>query len=123
MRADRRAAEAQARADLAQYRQTVITAFGQVSDALSALAQDEDRLATLERAESTARASLDSARRAFDLGGAPLSDVIVADRRWRRASLEKVQTLGQEFADMVALYAASAADWRAAADSSPAKER
>ena len=124
LRADRRAAEAQARADLAQYRQTVITAFAQVSDVLSALAQDEERLATLGRAESTAQASHESARRAFDLGGAPLSDVIVADRLWRRASLEKAQALGQELADIVALYAAAAADWRTTTtQASPVKGR
>ena len=113
-RADRRAAQAQARADLAQYRQTVITAFAQVSDVLSALAEDEARLATLARAEAAAKASLDSARRGYDLGGVPLSEVIVADRQWRRASLETVQTLGQKLSDIVSLYAATAADWRAA---------
>jgi NodT family efflux transporter outer membrane factor (OMF) lipoprotein len=112
LRADRRAAQAQARADLAQYRQTVITAFAQVSDVLSALAQDDARLADLARAESAAKASLDSARRGYALGGAPLSDVVVADRLWRRASLQTVQTLAQKLADVISLYAATAADWR-----------
>ena len=115
LRADRRAANAQAQADLAQYRQTVITAFAQVSDVLSALAQDDARLAALTGAETAAKASRDSARRAFDLGGEPLSDVIVADRLWRRASLETVQTLGQKLVDVISLYAATAADWRGGA--------
>lgn len=115
LRADRRAAQAQARADLAQYRQTVITAFVQVSDVLSALAQDQERLDTLSRAEATAHRSLDEARDAYRLGGAPLASTVVADRQWRQASLQKVQTLGQQFADIVSLYAATAADWREAA--------
>ena len=112
IRADRRAALAQARAALAQYRQTVITAFVQVSDVLSALAQDDERLATLGRAETTARSSLDDSREAYRLGGAPLTDVVVADRQWRRASLAKVVAIGQRLADIVALYGATASDWR-----------
>jgi NodT family efflux transporter outer membrane factor (OMF) lipoprotein len=113
IRADRRAAQAQARADLARYRQTVITAFVQVSDVLSALAQDEEHLAALTRAEATARASLEEARDGYRLGGSPLANVVIADRRWREASLAKVQTIGQRLADIVALYGATAANWGA----------
>jgi NodT family efflux transporter outer membrane factor (OMF) lipoprotein len=111
IRSDRRAAQAQARADLARYRQTVITAFVQVSDVLSALAQDEEHLAALARAEATARASLEEARDGYRLGGSPLANVVIADRRWREASLTKVQTIGQRLADIVALYGATAASW------------
>jgi NodT family efflux transporter outer membrane factor (OMF) lipoprotein len=114
IRADRRAAEAQARADLARYRQTVIAAFVQVSDVLSALAQDQDHLDSVTRAETTARASLEEARDGYRLGGTPLANVVVADRRWREASLAKVQMIGQRLADIVGLYGATAADWRPA---------
>ncbi len=120
IRADRRAAQAQARASLAQYRQTVITAFVQVSDVLSALAQDEERLTTLGRAEETARASLEDARSAYRLGGAPLVSVVVADRTWRRASLARVEALGQQLSDIVALYGATASDWRSTPEAAPA---
>ena len=112
IRADRRAAQAQARADLARYRQTVITAFVQVSDVLSALGQDEDHLAGLTRAEATARASLEEAREGFRIGGTPLANVVIADRRWREATLARTQAIGQRLADIVALYGATAADWR-----------
>jgi NodT family efflux transporter outer membrane factor (OMF) lipoprotein len=114
IRADRRAAQAQARADLARYRQTVIGAFVQVSNVLSALAQDEDHLTALARAETTARASLEEAREGYRIGGTPLANVVIADRRWREATLAKVQAIGQRLADIVALYGATAADWRAA---------
>ncbi len=113
IRADRRAARAQARADLARYRQTVIAAFIQVSDVLSALAQDQDHLDALTRAEATARASLEEAREGYRLGGTPLTNVVIADRRWRETSLAKVQTVGQRLADIVALYGATAANWGA----------
>jgi NodT family efflux transporter outer membrane factor (OMF) lipoprotein len=117
IRADRRAAQAQARASLARYRQTVVAAFVQVSDVLSALAQDDDRLANLTRAETTAKASLDETRAAYDLGGASLVSVVVAERVWRRASLDKVQVLGQRLQDIVSLYGATAADWRTVSNS------
>jgi NodT family efflux transporter outer membrane factor (OMF) lipoprotein len=114
IRADRRAAQAQARADLARYRQTVIAAFVQVSDVLSALGQDEDHLAALSRAEATARASLEEAREGYRIGGTPLANAIIADRRWREATLSRVQAVGQRLSDVVALYGATATDWRAA---------
>lgn len=113
IRADRRAAQAQARASFAQYRQSVVTAFVQVSDVLSALGQDQERLARLTAAEATARASLEDAREAYRLGGGPLSDVVRADREWRQASLERIVAAGQQLADVVELYGATAADWRA----------
>ncbi len=112
IRADRRAAQAQVRASLAEYRQTVITAFTQVSDVLSALSEDEEKLATLDRAEATARASLEEAREGYRLGGVPLATVVAADRVWRGASLARVEALGQRLANVVALYGATAADWR-----------
>lgn len=112
IRAQRRAAQAQARADLAQYRQTVISAFVQVSDVLSALAEDEARLASLERAEMAAKASLQEARAGYDAGGVSLAQVVIEDRRWRQSALAKAQAVGQRLTDIVALYAATAADWR-----------
>ena len=112
LRADRRAAQAQARIDLANYQQTVIAAFVQVSDVLSALAQDRDRLESLDAAETTARRSLAAARSAYDLGGAPLASVVTADRQWRRAALARSEALGQKLADVILLYGATAADWR-----------
>jgi NodT family efflux transporter outer membrane factor (OMF) lipoprotein len=113
IRADRRVARARAEADLARYRGAVITAFSQVSDVLSALAQDEARLAALDRAEALAKVSLDDARAAERLGGGPLSRVVVADREWREASLARIEAIGQRLGDIIALYGATAADWRA----------
>jgi NodT family efflux transporter outer membrane factor (OMF) lipoprotein len=112
-RSGRDAALAQARASLANYRQTVLTAFTQVSDVLSALAQDDTRLAALGRAEAVARANLDAARGAYRLGGAPLASVVLADREWREASLDRIDAVGRRLADIIALYGATAADWRA----------
>jgi NodT family efflux transporter outer membrane factor (OMF) lipoprotein len=111
IRADRRAAQAQARLSLARYRQTVVAAFVQVADVLSALGQDEERLRTLERAVAASRSSLDDATSAYRLGGGAMAGIVVADRQWREASLERVGAVGQRLADIIALYGATAADW------------
>lgn len=114
LRAQRRAAEAEARASLARYQQTVLRAFTQVSDVLAALATDQDQIAALTKAQTTAEASVRDAEAAYRLGGGPLIDVVDARRRFSRARRELAEAQAQKFADMVQLYGATAADWRGA---------
>jgi NodT family efflux transporter outer membrane factor (OMF) lipoprotein len=113
LRARKRAAEAQAQASLAQYRQTVLTAFSQVSDVLAALAHDDDQVANLSRAQTIAQAALNDALAAYRLGGGAFLPVVQAQRQLNRARLNLTQARGQRLADVVNLYAATAADWRA----------
>ncbi len=112
LRARKRAAEADARAALAQYRQTVTAALGQVADALTAIAHDDERLVHLNRAEALAGASLDDARSAYRLGGGPRADLVLAQGQLDRARLARVEAQGQRLADIVTLLAATAGDWR-----------
>ncbi|MEO8813112.1 MAG: efflux transporter outer membrane subunit [Caulobacteraceae bacterium] len=114
LRADRRAAEAQARASLALYRQTVLQAFVQVADVLTALAHDDDRIAALSDARSSAQAGLADARTAYRLGGGAALQLVQAQRQLDRALLNLTQARGQRLGDIVGLYAATAADWGAA---------
>ncbi len=114
LRADRRAAEAQARASLAQYRQTVLTAFVQIADVLTALAHDNEQLAAEARAEATAQSALSDARDAYRLGGGPFLAIVVAQRRVDQARLKLVEARSQRLADIVTLFAATARDWRVA---------
>ncbi|MGH7023699.1 MAG: TolC family protein, partial [Caulobacteraceae bacterium] len=114
LRADKRAAEAQARVSLAQYRQTVLTAFTQVADVLTALAHDDDRLAALGAAETAASNALHDARLAYSLGGGPLAAVVDAQRQLHRARVDVVQARSQKLMDVISLYAATATDWREA---------
>jgi NodT family efflux transporter outer membrane factor (OMF) lipoprotein len=115
LRAQKRAAEAQARASLAQYRQTVLTAFAQVADVLTALAHDDDQLSAVDDAQSAAQAALDDARTALRLGGGTMLDLVEAQRRLDRARLQKVQAQGRRLLDIVTLFTATAADWRSKA--------
>jgi NodT family efflux transporter outer membrane factor (OMF) lipoprotein len=112
LRAEKRAAEAQARESLARYRETVLAAFGQVADVLTSLAHDDDQLRAVADAQSAAQAALDDARNALRLGGGTMLDLTEAQRRLDRARLQRVQAQGQRLLDIVTLFTATACDWR-----------
>ena len=115
LKARRQQAREAAVASLARYQQTVLTAFAQVADALSALAADDDALAAYGRTEAQAGESLRLARVAYDKGGGTLLEVLDAQRRVHEVTASRVRAQGQRLADAVRLFAASGADWRTAA--------
>jgi NodT family efflux transporter outer membrane factor (OMF) lipoprotein len=112
LKAERQAAEADARASMARYQQTVLRAFVQVSDVLAALASDQQSLAALNRAQTAAEASARDSQTAYRLGGGTLLQVIDAQRQLNRARRATVEAEGQRYADLVQLFTATAADWR-----------
>jgi len=114
LRAERQAAEAEAKASLARYQQTVLRAFVQVSDALAALGRDDEALGALGRAQGAAQENLRNAEAAYRLGGGALIQVVDAQRQLSRARRALAEAQGQRLADVVQLYAATAADWGAA---------
>jgi len=114
LKAERNAAEAEARASLARYQQTVLKAFVQVSDVLSNLGTDQKAIESLTTAARAAEASAADTQNALRLGGGPLLDVVQAQRTLSRARRALVEAQGRRMSDLVELYAATAADWRAA---------
>jgi NodT family efflux transporter outer membrane factor (OMF) lipoprotein len=112
LKANKRAAQDEARASLARYRQTVLTAFTQVSDVLSALANDDERIKAVALSQSTAEANLKDARSAFTLGGGPYVDIVTAQRRLNMTRRDYVDAQAMRLNDMVKLFTATAADWR-----------
>jgi NodT family efflux transporter outer membrane factor (OMF) lipoprotein len=113
LKAQRHAAEAEARASLARYQQTVLRAFAQVSDVLSNLGTDQEQIASLQQSTDAAQANLKDAENAYRLGGGPLINVVDAQRSLSRARTNLVAAQGQRLEDLVQLYTATAADWRA----------
>lgn len=111
LKAARRAAEADARSSLAIYQRTVLDAFTQVADALTALAHDDEDLAALRAAESAAEDSLADTRAAYALGGVAYLPLVHAQIQVNHARLNRVQAEARRLADIVRLYAATAADW------------
>jgi len=114
LKAERQAAEAEARASLARYQQTVLRAFVQVSDALAALATDQQSIEALGRSGAAAQANVTDAENGYRLGGVSLMQVVDARRQLSRARRALAEAQGQRFADVVELYAATAADWTTA---------
>ncbi len=114
LKANRKEAEAEARAALARYQATVIRAFVQVSDVLAALATDQEEMASLMRAQTAAEANARDSQTAYRLGGGTLLQVIDAQRQLTRARQATVQAQGQQLSDVVQLYTVTAADWRTA---------
>lgn len=112
LKAQRKGAEAEARAALARYHDTVLRAFVQVSDVLAALGTDQEQIARLKAAETASAANARDAQTAYRLGGGTLLQVVDAQRQLSRARRASVQAEGQRLADLVQLYTATAADWR-----------
>ncbi len=112
LKANQRGAQAQARASLAKYRQTVLVAFVQVADVLSALGQDDGRIASLAAAQSAAEASVTDARNAYRLGGGALLAVTEQQRQLSAVRMNLADAQAQRMEDIVRLFAATAADWR-----------
>jgi len=113
LKANKRAAEDEARASLARYRQTVLAAFTQVSDVLSALANDDERLKAVALAQATAESNLKDARSNYSLGGGPFVDIVTAQRRLNTVRRDRIDAEAQRTFDIVKLFTATAADWRA----------
>lgn len=114
LKAQRRAAEADARISLARYQQTVLRAFVQVSDVLANLGSDQEAMASMRVIARAADTAEQDAQNALRLGGGPLLDVVQAHRNVSRARRALVEAEGRRMTDLVSLYAATAADWRTA---------
>jgi outer membrane protein TolC len=95
----------------AQYRSTVIKAFQNVADALKALQSDADILAAQDAAAQSALASLELARRQFHADTADQLTVLIAERTWQQASMNRIQAEGNRYADTAALFQALGGGW------------
>ena len=111
LKAQRAAAIDRAHAAEATYRQTVLNAFGQVADLLSALQTDARSVATQREALNVAQHSLALSRRSFQVGNSGLLQILDSERLYQRASSNLVSTRAQQYLDVARLYVATAAGW------------
>jgi NodT family efflux transporter outer membrane factor (OMF) lipoprotein len=107
----KRAAVAAFEETAAQYRSTVIKACQNVADALRALQSDADSLVAQSAAERSAAASLDLARRQYQLGAIDYLTLLNAQRTWQQARISLVQAEGNRYADTAALFQALGGGW------------
>ena len=111
-RAEREAARAAARADLAAYQETVLTAFNQVADRLQALANDDETAAANAKTLRAAEEYLRLARIALRAGAIGVQPIVDAERQLADARRTVVATDTRRALDTIQLIIASGARWR-----------
>lgn len=114
LKAERDAALERAHAANATYQQTVLTAFRQVADLLSALRTDARTVEMQRDAETTAQRSLQLSRRSFQVGNSGILQVLDSERLYQRASAELVTARSAQILNVARLYVATAGGWTSA---------
>jgi NodT family efflux transporter outer membrane factor (OMF) lipoprotein len=114
--AQRRAAIDVYNAQRAVYQQTVLQAFEQVADALSALQHDAEQLAVSHRALDIASDSLKLQRSSYAAGKTSALQLISAENTYSEARLSYVRAVGQRLNDTAQLFIAVGGGWWNAAD-------
>ena len=107
----RKAAIAAFQVSAAEYRQTVISAFENVADALRALEFDAEGLAAQSAAERAAGASLAASRRQYEAGAISYLSLLNAEQTYQQARLALVQAQAARFSDTAALFQALGGGW------------
>lgn len=111
LKAERDAAIDRAHAANDRYQQTVLTAFGQVANLLSALQTDARAVAMQHDAEAVAQQSLQLSRRSFEVGNSGILQVLDSERLYQRASADLVMARSNQYLDVARLYVATAGGW------------
>ncbi len=101
-----RAAQAALDAAEAQYRSTVLGAFVDVSDALTALRTDDATYAATTFADAAAQQSLGFIKRQVELGAGDRLTTLIATAQAEQTSLALIQARAARFADRAALVQA-----------------
>jgi NodT family efflux transporter outer membrane factor (OMF) lipoprotein len=115
----KRAAVAAFEQTAAQYRSTVIKACQNVADTLRALQSDADAMVAAAASERSAAASLDLARRQYQLGAIDYLTLLNAQRTWQQARITLVQAEANRYADTAALFQALGGGWWHRSDVAP----
>jgi NodT family efflux transporter outer membrane factor (OMF) lipoprotein len=96
---------------LANYRQTVLSAFAQVADTLRALEHDAGTVQAQSKALSTAEEALRLVQANYRAGTANYLQVLAADDQYHQAKIGYLQASAQRFQDTVALFVALGGGW------------
>jgi NodT family efflux transporter outer membrane factor (OMF) lipoprotein len=109
--AERRVALALFKAAAADYRQTVLQAFGQVADVLQALTHDADLLAAQQHALNLASEAVGLQRINYANGGTGILTLLDAQRQYQRARLGYVRAEARRYQDTIQLLVAMGGGW------------
>ena len=111
LRAQRRESVEAFEASLALYRQTVLDAFGQVTDTLRALGNDGELAAAEHQALDAARTSLRLQRVSYAAGRDGVLQLLDAERSYQQARLGYARATAQRYADSAQLFVALGGGW------------
>jgi NodT family efflux transporter outer membrane factor (OMF) lipoprotein len=111
LRAKRRAALDAYDQAKAQYQLTVLSAFQNVADTLTALDNDAQGLNAQNDAVADAKASLDLIQRQYDIGTANYVTLLTAQQSYQQARLAYVRVLASRYTDTVTLFQALGGGW------------
>lgn len=95
----------------AEYQTTVLTAFQNVADSLTALDNDAQALKGEYQSSSAAQASLDFAERQYAGGAATYLALLTQQQQYQQARLGYVRALASRYLDTVTLFHALGGDW------------
>ncbi len=99
-----------------QYRSTVLTAFQNVADSLTALEQDAEAVKTAAAAADAAKVTLDLAQRQWRAGYAGYLSLLSAEQADSQARISLIQAQANRYADTAALFQALGGGWWHRAD-------
>ncbi|MGH8206011.1 MAG: efflux transporter outer membrane subunit [Steroidobacteraceae bacterium] len=111
LRAKRRAAIDAFDQAAAQYRLTVLQAFQQVADTLTALDNDAQALKAQYEAVNAARASLDLIQRQYAIGAVDSVTLLTAQQSYQQDRVAYVRALASRYTDTVTLFQALGGGW------------
>jgi NodT family efflux transporter outer membrane factor (OMF) lipoprotein len=106
----------------AQYRSTVVTAFQNVADSLTALENDAIALQKAVASENAANRSLAITRRRLELGDINFLLVLNAQQTYLQALIVRVQAQADRLSDTAALFQSLGGGWWNRNDLDPPKE-
>ena len=99
-----------------QYRSTVLSAFRNVADTLTALEQDAEALKAAAGAANAAQVTLNLSRRQWQDGYAAYLPLLSAEQTYQQALINLVQAQANRYVDTAALFQALGGGWWHRAD-------
>jgi len=109
--AQRRAAIDAYDAGLANWEQTIVAAFGQVADSLTAVEHDGQMVAASKQAVDIAKASVTLQRSSYAAGRTSALQLIVAEDTYSNVLQGYTRAIGQRLADTAQLFIAVGGGW------------
>ncbi len=109
--AQRRGAIAALDQAVAQYKQTVLTAFQNVADTLTALELDAHQLQIQTDAEKAATQTLKLTEAQYRMGAVGYLNLLDAERQFHLARIGRIQAEALRYADTASLFQALGGGW------------